>query len=172
MEVILLERVGRLGAMGDVVKVKDGSGRNFLIPQKKALRATAENKKVFEARRAEIEKHSAERKAEAEKQAKKLEGVTIKLVRQASEDGKLFGSISSRDVVDGLAEQKLIVDRKTVDLGASIKSTGSYPVKITLHPEVIVTITMGIVRNESESVEVAPEELTVKDEPAAEEDAA
>lgn len=172
MEVILLERVGRLGTMGDVVKVKDGYARNFLLPMKKALRATDENKKVFDARRAEIEKVSAANKAAAEKQAAKLKGVSIRLVRQASEDGKLYGSISSRDVVQALAEQGHTVERKLVEISTSVKNTGTYPVKIALHPDVIVTLSLSIVRNESDIVEEVPEELTVKEEVAGEEDAA
>ena len=160
MEVILLERIGRLGSMGDVVKVKNGYARNFLIPQKKALRATDENKKVFDARKAEIEKSSGERKVEADKQAKKLSGLSIKLVRQASEDGKLFGSVGSRDVSQALAEMGHAVDRKIIEINGVVKNTGAYQVKITLHPEVIVGITMNIVRNESDKIAEVPVELT------------
>jgi large subunit ribosomal protein L9 len=167
MEVILLERIGRLGGMGDVVKVKNGYARNFLIPQKKALRATDENKKVFDARRAEMEKSSSERKAEADKLAKKLSGVSVKLVRQASEDGKLFGSVGSRDVAESLSVIGHSIDRKIIEINGVVKNTGAYQVKITLHPEVIVSITMNVVRNESDKIEEVPAELTAPAEDAA-----
>lgn len=150
MEVILLERVGRLGGMGDVVKVKPGYGRNFLIPQKKALRATEENKAVFEARRATLEADNAKLKAAAEKQAAKLEGLTVTLIRQASEDGKLYGSVVSRDIAEELAAQGHNVERKHVQLPATIKNTGSYPLKLALHPEVSANITVNVSRNEAE----------------------
>ena len=160
MEVILLERIGRLGVMGDVVKVKDGYGRNFLIPQKKALRASEANKTLFEARRAEIEKDNAARRAEAEKQAKKYTGLALKLVRQASEDGKLYGSVTQRDVVEAIEAQGQQVDRKLVKLDTVIKTTGTYTVRLVLHSEVEVPLSLQIVRNESELVQEAPPELT------------
>jgi large subunit ribosomal protein L9 len=125
MEVILLERVGRLGTVGDVVKVKNGYGRNYLLPQKKALRASVENKKVFEARRAEIEAKNAAGRAEAEKQAKAMGSLSVTLVRQASEDGKLYGSVGTRDIAEALAEQGHEVDRRQVDLAATLKNTGT-----------------------------------------------
>ena len=163
MEIILLERVAKLGAIGDVVKVKDGFARNFLIPQKKALRATEANKKVFEARRAEIEAQNKERRGEAEKAAKKIEGVSITLIRQASEDGRLYGSVGPRDVADQLKEAGHDIDRKFVQIDNTIKTTGNYKVKIALHPEVIVEIKLAIARNEA-AVEEAPEELKAEDE--------
>ncbi len=159
MEVILLERVGRLGTVGDVVKVKNGYGRNFLLPQKKALRATVANKAVFEAKRTEIEANNASTRATAEKQAKKLGTVSVTLVRQASEDGKLYGSVGARDIVEALKEQGNEFDRKQIDLTAAIKNTGSFTAKIVLHPEVIVPMTLHVVRNESDIQQEVPEDL-------------
>lgn len=159
MEVILLERVGRLGTVGDVVQVKNGYGRNFLLPHKKALRATEENKKVFEAKRADIEAKNASARDHAEKQAKKLGTISVKLVRQASEDGKLYGSVVTRDVVDALKEMGHAFDRKQIELTAAIKNTGAYNAKIVLHPEVSVPVTLNVVRNESETIEEVPEDL-------------
>jgi len=172
MEVILLERVGRLGTVGDVVKVKNGYGRNYLLPLRKALRATKENKAVFEARRSEIEAHNATARDQAAKRAKTLENVSVTLVRQASEDGKLYGSVSSRDVAQALNDQNHEIDRKQIDLVISIKNTGSYTVKVTLHPEVILNLPLHVVRNEADIVEEAPEELRApaEDEEAAAED--
>lgn len=159
MEVILLERVGRLGTVGDVVKVKNGYGRNFLLPLKKALRATTANKAEFEAKRADIEAKNASSRAQAEKEAKKLGTVSLKLVRQASEDGKLYGSVVTRDILDALKEQGHEFDRKQIELTAAIKNTGNFSAKIVLHPEVIVPVTLAVVRNESDVVEEVPEEL-------------
>lgn len=166
MEVILLERVGRLGTVGDVVKVKNGYGRNFLLPQKKALRATEANKSVFEAKRAEIEAKNASTRAEAEKAAKAMGNLSVKVVRQASEDGKLYGSVVLRDIVDALAEQGHKVERKQLELNSTIKTTGSYTAKLTMHPEVVLTVTVNVVRNESDVIEEAPEELRATDEDA------
>lgn len=146
MEVILLERVEKLGVMGDTVRVKDGFARNFLLPRKKALRATQENKAVFEARRAEIEKENAATRKEAEKLAAKLEGVSVSIIRQASEDGRLYGSVNSRDIADQLTSHG--IDRKHVQLPAIIKSIGSYTVKLALHPEVTVPVTVDVKRTE------------------------
>ena len=159
MEVILLERVGRLGTVGDVVKVKNGYGRNYLLPQKKALRATDANKAVFEGKRAEIEAKNDAARALAEKHAKKLGNVSVTLVRQASEDGKLYGSIVTRDILEALTGQGHTFDRKQIDLAAAIKNTGVYSAKIVLHPEVIVPVSLTVVRNESDVVEEVPEEL-------------
>ena len=151
MEVILLERVGRLGGMGDVVKVRAGFARNYLIPQKKALRANEENKKEFEARKDAIAADNAKLKAAAEKLAKTFEGVKLTLVRQASEDGKLYGSVTSRDVAEALAEAGHKVERRLIDVGATIKNTGVYTAKVALHPEVIVNVQVTIGRNETEA---------------------
>lgn len=167
MEVILLERVGRLGNIGDVVKVKEGFARNFLIPQKKALRATEENKKTFEARKDKLAAENARLRADAEKQAEGLKGLSLTLVRQASEDGKLYGSVNARDVADQLAEKGHKIDRKHVHLTSTIKNTGIYTAKVALHPEVIVDVAVQIVRNESDAeVAVDPSQLadSVRDE--------
>jgi large subunit ribosomal protein L9 len=159
MEVILLERIHRLGNMGDVVKVRDGFARNFLIPQKKALRATEASKKEFEAKRAEIEAKNAASRATAETAAKKYENLSIALVRQASEEGKLYGSVTLRDIADVLKNQGFDVTRSQIVLKDVIKTTGSYTAFVQLHPEVQAPITVNVVRNESEA-------------PVAEEDAA
>jgi len=156
MEVILLERVGRLGTVGDVVKVKDGYGRNFLLPQKKAMRATKESKAIFEAKRAEIEAANAASRKDAEKKAEKMQGIAIKLVRQASEDGKLYGSVTVRDVAEAVQAEGHELDRKQFILDATIKNTGAYSAKIVLHPEVILSLKVEVVRNESDTIEQAP----------------
>jgi large subunit ribosomal protein L9 len=167
MEVILLERVGRLGTVGDVVKVKNGYGRNYLLPQNKALRATKDNKAVFEARRAEIEAKNATGRKQAETQAKSLGNVSITLVRQASEDGKLYGSVVTRDILEALNEQGHKFDRKQIELAAAIKNTGNYSAKIILHPEVSVPVSLAIVRNESDIVQEVPDDLRAPEEEAA-----
>jgi large subunit ribosomal protein L9 len=150
MEVILLERVGRLGTVGDVVKVKNGYGRNFLLPQNKALRATKESKALFEAQRAGIEAANTESRAAAQKQGEKLKNVSVKLVRQASEDGKLYGSVNVRDIAEALQAQGQELNRKQLELSATIKNTGVYTAKIILHPEVVLPLSVIIVRNESD----------------------
>lgn len=151
MEVILLERIARLGAVGDVVKVRNGYGRNFLLPMKKALRATTENKKVFEERRHIIEEQNRQAKAAAEVVAKKLEGVSLNLVRQASQEGKLYGSVTIRDIALALKEQGFDVPNSQIVLSTIIKNTGEYPVRITLHAEVVATVTLNVTRVESEA---------------------
>lgn len=151
-EIILLERVEKLGKMGDLVKVKPGYARNFLLPQRKALRATKENLAYFEGQRAALEKLNNERKAEAQKIATKLEGVKVMIIRQASEAGSLYGSVASRDIADALAsDAKITVARNQVDLNDAIKSIGLFPVKIILHPEVKVQITLNIARSAEEA---------------------
>lgn len=149
MEVILLERVARLGAIGETVNVRDGYGRNFLIPMKKALRATEENKKVFEERRHQIEEENAKARAVAEAQAKKLEGVAVKLVRQASQEGKLYGSVTVRDIAVALEEIGHNVPRSQIVQTVIVKSIGEYPVRINLHPEVTAVITLNVARSEA-----------------------
>ncbi|MBV8939061.1 MAG: 50S ribosomal protein L9 [Alphaproteobacteria bacterium] len=148
MEVILLERIHRLGGMGDTVKVKDGFARNFLLPQKKALRATESNKALFEAKRGEIEAQNAASRGEAEKKVAALEGVTVTLVRQASEEGKLFGSVTVRDISEGLKEQGFDVPKSQIVISGSIKTTGTYPVKLNLHADVTAIVQVSVVRNE------------------------
>lgn len=148
MEVILLERIARLGGIGDVVNVKNGYARNYLIPQKKVLRATEENKKVFEARRSEIEKHNAENKATAEAVAKSMEGLTLTLLRQASQEGKLYGSIAVRDIAEALKEASHDVPKSQIVMSGSIKNTGEYTVRLALHAEVNVTVNVSVQRHE------------------------
>lgn len=147
MDVILLERISRLGSVGDVVKVKNGFARNFLLPQKKALRATDENKKVFEGKRAVLEKQNAEGKAAAEKIAATMNNLSVSIIRQASEDGKLYGSVGARDVEVALAEAGHKVERRFIDLTTAIKSLGIYEAIINLHPEVQVTVKVNVARN-------------------------
>jgi len=151
MEVILLEKIARLGGMGDVVKVRDGYARNFLIPMSKALRASADNKKVFEERRHIIEEQNAKAKGLAEIEAKKLDGLVVTIVRQASQEGKLYGSVTVRDVAEALKEANHEVPKSAIILSTVIKTTGEYPVRLTLHAEVIATIKLTIAKIESEA---------------------
>lgn len=152
MEVILLERVDKLGALGETVRVKPGYARNFLLPQKKALRATNENKAFFDARRAELEKQNAARRADAEKLAKKLDGVKATLIRNAAEGGQLYGSVTTRDIAAAVTgEAKETVDRTMVLLNQGIKTVGLFPVTLMLHPEVKVIVTVNIARTEEEA---------------------
>lgn len=148
MEVILLERINRLGAVGDIVKVKNGFGRNFLIPQHKALRATENNKKVFELKRADIEAKNAGARGQAEAKGKQLESITVTLVRQASEEGKLFGSVTVRDISEALKEMGHDVPKSQIVISGSIKTTGTYPVKLMLHAEVTHTLDINVTRSE------------------------
>ncbi len=147
MDVILLERISRLGGVGDVVKVKNGFGRNFLLPQKKALRATDDNKKVFEAKRAVLEKQNAETKAAAEKVAATMNNLSVSIIRQASEDGKLYGSVAARDVEVALEEAGHKVERRFIDLTTAIKALGVYEARVNLHPEVHVMVKVQVARN-------------------------
>lgn len=151
MEVILLERIARLGGIGDVVKVKNGYGRNFLIPKKKALRASEENKKIFEERRHIIEEQNANAKAAAEAIATKLNGLTLNVIRQASQEGKLYGSVAVRDIAEALKDVGHDIPKSQIILAATIKSIGEYPVRIALHAEVTATITASVQRLEVEA---------------------
>lgn len=151
MDVILLERVEKLGAIGDVVKVKDGFARNFLLPNKKALRANEANRKVFEAQRADIEKRNAEAKAAAEAQSGDVEGKSVVLIRAASNAGHLYGSVSVRDIVDGLNADGAAVSKAMIVLERPIKSIGIYDVRVALHPEVSVTVKVNVARSPDEA---------------------
>ena len=151
MDVILLERIERLGQIGDVVKVKPGFARNFLLPTKKALRATAENKKRFEEQRAQIEANNLKRRDEAEKVKGKVDGLKVVIIRQASETGILFGSVSSRDISDGVTKAGFTVDRRQVILDKPIKTLGLHDVRVALHPEVIVKVTANVAKSEDEA---------------------
>lgn len=162
MNVILLERIAKLGQMGDVVRVKDGFARNFLLPQKKALRATDENRKQFEAQRAQLEARNLELKREAEAVAEKLDGETFVAIRQAGDTGQLYGSVSSRDVAELMTEAGFSVDRRQVELLAPIKALGVHPVTVVLHPEVTVTVSANVARSEEEAERQARgEDVTV-----------
>jgi large subunit ribosomal protein L9 len=151
MEIILLERVEKLGAIGDVVKVKDGFARNYLLPNKKALRANESNRKLFEASRERIEADNAERRTDAEKSAKGVEGKSVQLIRQASNTGQLYGSVSARDIADALAGVGATVAKSQVVLDRPIKAIGLYDVKIALHPEVAVTVKVNVARSPEEA---------------------
>jgi large subunit ribosomal protein L9 len=146
MQVILMEKVVNLGGLGDIVKVKDGYARNFLIPQGKAKRATEENKKVFEARRAELEKAQAEVLAAAQAQAAKLEGVSVQVARKAGVDGRLFGSVGNVDIADALKAQGIEIEKSMVRLPEGpFKQVGDNQVEIALHHDVVATITVSVV---------------------------
>jgi len=151
MQVILLERVENLGAIGDEVRVRDGFARNFLLPQKKALRATDANRKVFEGRRAEIEARNAEAKAEAEKASGKVDGSTYTLIRSAGEAGQLYGSVSSRDIADEIVKSGAKIDRGSVVLDKPIKTIGLHPVRIRLHAEVYANVSVNVARSADEA---------------------
>ena len=151
MEVILLERVEKLGAIGDVVKVKDGFARNYLLPRKKALRANEANRKVFEANRAKIEEDNASKRSDAEKAAKGVEGKTVKLIRQASNVGHLYGSVSVRDIAEALEAEGAHVTKSQVVLDRPIKAIGVHEVKVALHPEVAVTVKVNVARSPEEA---------------------
>jgi large subunit ribosomal protein L9 len=151
MEVILLERVEKLGQIGDVVTVKNGFARNYLLPNKKALRANESNRKVFEANRARIESDNAEKRVEAEKASKGVEGKTVQLIRQASNVGALYGSVSARDIVEALEAEGAKVNKSQVVLDRPIKAIGMHEVKIALHPEVAVTVKVNVARSPEEA---------------------
>ena len=177
MKVILLERVERLGALGETVSVKDGFARNFLLPRHKALRATAANMKVFEGQRAEIEARNAKAKEAAEGAGGKLDGSSYILIRQAGEAGHLYGSVAARDVADAITAEGGKVDRAMVVLDKPIKTLGMHEVKVRLHPEVTVTVTINIARSQDEAERQARGENVItsqfdEDRAAAEEAAA
>ena len=151
MEVILLERVEKLGHIGDVVKVKDGFARNFLLPNKKALRSNEANRKVFEANRERIVADNAAKRSEAEKESKTLDGVSVTLIRQASNTGQLYGSVAVRDIVDALNADNHKVTKAQVVLDKPIKSIGLYEVKVALHAEVAVTVKVNVARSPEEA---------------------
>jgi large subunit ribosomal protein L9 len=173
MEVILLERIGRLGQIGDVVKVRDGFARNFLLPQGKALRATKDNKSKFESMRADLEARNLAAKGDADKLVPKLDGKSIAVLRQASESGQLYGSVSPRDVVAALAADGVTVSRAQVVMNAPIKAIGQYKIPIALHPEVEVTVTVNVARSADEAERLARgEDITVQRDETDEEAAA
>ena len=146
MQVILMEKVGKLGNLGDVVKVKDGYARNYLIPKGKAKRATEENLKAFEARRAELEKAQAAALVQAQERGAKLEGFALKITQKAGVDGRLFGSVTNYDIVDALKAMGHEVERSQVRMPTGpLKQVGEYPIQIALHTDVVVTITVSVI---------------------------
>jgi large subunit ribosomal protein L9 len=151
MKVILLERVERLGALGDVVTVKDGFARNFLLPREKALRANSANLKVFESRRGDIEAANAKARESASKSGEKFDGTSYVMIRQAGESGQLYGSVSGRDVADAVNAEGGRVDRSMVVLDKPIKTLGVHPVKIKLHAEVAITVNINVARSPDEA---------------------
>tara|TARA_R110000824_G_scaffold155226_7_gene327881 strand:+ start:39481 stop:40083 length:603 start_codon:yes stop_codon:yes gene_type:complete len=164
MQVVLLERVEKLGQMGDVVTVKDGFARNFLLPRKKALRATKDNLVQFEAQRAQLEARNLEARAEAEKVQAKLEGLTITVLRQAGDTGQLYGSVTTRDIADGVTAEGFSLNRNQVVLEHPIKSIGLHTIRINLHPEVSTTVVVNVARSAEEAErQAAGEDLTRRD---------
>ena len=157
MEVILMERIEKLGQMGDVVKVKPGFARNYLLPKKKALRATKENLAYFETQRTQLEAENLERRGEAEAVAAKLEGLSVTLIRQAGDSGQLYGSVNARDIAQAVEEAGISISRQQVSLDKVIKVLGLHPIRIRLHPEVVVTITTNVARSEEEAKAQAAE---------------
>ena len=151
MDVILLERVEKLGAIGDVVRVKDGFARNFLLPRKKALRANDANRKVFEANRARIEADNASRRTDAEREATSFKDASVTLIRQASNTGQLYGSVAVRDLLDALEADGHKLTRSQIVLDKPIKAIGLYEVKVALHPEVSVTVKVNVARSPEEA---------------------
>ncbi len=151
MQVILLERIGRLGQMGDVVNVKDGYARNFLLPQGKALRATKDNMTDFESRRVQLEANTLELKKEAEAVAEKLNGKQFISIRQSGDTGQLYGSVSTRDIADVVKEGGFTIDRRQVVLERPIKTLGVHELKVALHPEVLVKIAINVARSQDEA---------------------
>jgi len=147
IELILLERVEKLGQMGQLVKVRPGYARNYLLPQKKAMRATKDNLAYFETRRVQLEADNLARKADAEEVAKKIEGLSVVLIRQAGESGQLYGSVSARDIADAVTAAGFTVDRQQIVLDRPIKTLGLHPVRVMLHPEVGVTVTANVAQS-------------------------
>ncbi len=169
MQVILLERIGRLGQMGDVVKVRPGFARNFLLPQGKAMRATKDNMKHFEVQRSQLEANNLQRKQEAEAVAAKLSGLRFQVIRQAGDTGQLYGSVSTRDVSDAVTAGGFTIDRVQVLLDRPIKNLGLHQVRVSLHPEVEIKVAVNVARTEEEAQrQAAGEDVTkVKDDYAA-----
>ncbi|GGD49305.1 50S ribosomal protein L9 [Erythrobacter arachoides] len=151
MDIILLQRIGNLGQIGDVVSVKDGYARNFLLPQKKALRANDANRRVFEANRDKLESDNAERRTEAEKQGETVAGEEIVLIRAASNAGQLYGSVNVRDVADALKAKGHDIDKRQVIMGSPIKTIGMFDVTVALHPEVEIIVKANVARSDDEA---------------------
>ena len=148
VDLILLERVEKLGQMGQVVKVKPGYARNYLLPQKKAMRATKENLAYFETQKAQLEANNLQRKSEAGEIGAKLEGLSVVLIRQAGESGQLYGSVAARDIAEAVTSSGFTVDKRQIVLERPIKTLGVHPVRVMLHPEVGVTVTANVAQSE------------------------
>ena len=148
VDLILLERVEKLGQMGQIVKVRPGYARNFLLPQKKAMRATKENLAYFETQKAQLEANNLQRKSEAAEVGEKMEGVSVVLIRQAGESGQLYGSVAARDIADAVTAAGYTVDKRQIVLDRPIKTLGMHPVRVMLHPEVGVTVTANVALSE------------------------
>ncbi len=169
VEVILLERVEKLGQMGQVVKVRPGFARNYLLPQKKALRSTKENRAYFETQRTHLEANNLERRSEAQEVAKKLEGITVVVIRQAGESGQLYGSVTARDIADAVTAAGFTVGRGQIVLERAIKTRGLHRQRVVLHPEVAVHVTVNVAQSaeEAEMQAKGVEAPRVEAEPAA-----
>ncbi len=175
MEIILLERVEHLGQMGDVVKVKAGYARNFLLPQRKALRSSKENLAYFESQKVQLEAINLKRRDEAQAVANKMEGLSVTIVRQASEGGQLYGSVTGRDVADAIKEAGFTVERRQINLDVPLKMLGAAPIRVSLHPEVILTVSVLVARSLDEADRIraaaaAPAEEAVVEEVVTEEE--
>ena len=169
MQVILLERVEKLGQMGDEVRVKDGFARNFLLPKKKALRATKANREYFQTQKQHLEAHNLERKKDADAIAKKLGGKSFVLLRQAGDRGQLYGSVSPRDVADAVEKGGFTINRTQVNISTAIKTIGLFTIPVVLHPEVRVNITINVARSEDEAERQARGEDVLAEKTDAEE---
>ena len=157
MNIILLERIEKLGQMGDVVSVRPGYARNYLLPQKKALRATKDNLAYFDSQRGQLEADNLERRDEAESVAKKIEGLCVVMIRQAGDTGQLYGSVSARDMAEAITEAGATVERGQIQLEKTIKVLGLHPVQVRLHPEVVITVTAIVARSPEEAETIARE---------------
>jgi large subunit ribosomal protein L9 len=169
MQVILLERVEKLGQMGDEVRVKDGFARNFLLPKKKALRATKANREYFQGQKAHLEANNLRLKGEAEKAGQKLDGQKFVLIRQAGDRGQLYGSVSPRDVADAMEKAGFKVDRHQIQISQAIKAIGLFTLPVVLHPEVKVNVTINVARSEDEAAALARGEDVLAEKTEAEE---
>lgn len=166
MEVILLERIEKLGQMGDVVNVKPGFARNYLLPQKKALRSSKANLAFFEKQRVQLEAANLKRRDEAQAVAAKMDSLSVLMVRQAGESGQLYGSVSGKDVADAIKASGYAVERRQVNLDNPIKTLGSYAVRVSLHPEVALTVTVNVARSQEEAERAAAAAAAAKAAPA------
>ena len=155
MEIILLEKIERLGQMGDIVNVKNGYARNYLLPQKKALRKTKDNLALFEAKRKEYEAYNLKLKTEAEALAEKMKNLSVVIIRQAAETGQLYGSVTVRDICDAVREAGFKIERRQIDLGQPFKNLGIFDVRLSLHPDVAQTVRVNIARSADEAKRAA-----------------